>query len=53
VRSPAASRAALVTHRASIDSDLAKLLETVGSYELNEVALIRTSLYPAKLHHID
>jgi len=33
----AACRTALITHRPFIDSDVVKLLETVGSYELNEV----------------
>ena len=33
VKSPAASRAALARHRASIDPELIKILETVGNYE--------------------
>ena len=40
VRSPAASRAALEKHRAFIDSELAKALETVGSYDIEVCANI-------------
>lgn len=37
VKGPAASQAILTKHRASIDFALAKLLETVGDYELQVV----------------
>jgi hypothetical protein len=46
VKSPAASRAALTKHRESISHEIAKALETVGSYT-NEVAFtLPPSLLP-------
>ena len=45
VKGPAASRAAIAKHRKSIDPELAKALETVGSYT-NEVCLLDCSPLP-------
>jgi hypothetical protein len=43
---PAAARAALAKHRASIPPELARALETVGSYTINEVSFTVTPSLP-------
>ena len=51
VKSPAASRAAVANHRESIGPELAKALETVGSYT-NEVAFTLPPTPPPLCHPI-
>jgi len=46
---PAAARAALAKHGASIPDELARALETVGSYATNEVSFTVT---PHLTHHV-
>lgn len=44
VKSPEASRAALLKYRASLDHDIVKMLETVGAYECKVKLIIFLSL---------